>query len=226
MYDESSQHDSVEDPTVPLETIDEPSSVSTSRLSNWKEVIDTCNLSTDKEMDFFSKWLIIVRACVFSMTIFSGLIGGLLALSQGDINWFYWGLCIVGIIIAHATNNMINDYFDLSAGVDDSEYARAMYAPHPILAGLISKKGLIGAILLFNAIDGLIMLFFIWARGWEVLAFALTGLFISVFYVAPPINYKRRGLGQDRGFQTPYAGLSAYSLYVSANLCVDKVSER
>jgi hypothetical protein len=31
-------------------------------LANWKEVIDTANLSPDKEMDVISKWLIITRA--------------------------------------------------------------------------------------------------------------------------------------------------------------------
>ncbi|MBW1689080.1 MAG: prenyltransferase, partial [Deltaproteobacteria bacterium] len=34
------------------------------------------------------------------------------------------------------------------------------------------------------------------ARGWPVAAFALLGLFISVFYVAPPLELKRHGLGE------------------------------
>ena len=37
---------------------------------------------------------------------------------------------------------MINDYFDTAGGVDTQEYTRALYAPHPILAGMISKRGL------------------------------------------------------------------------------------
>ncbi len=52
------------------------------KFGNWREVIATCNLSDEKEMDFISKWLIIIRACVFSMTFYSGVIGGLLALEH------------------------------------------------------------------------------------------------------------------------------------------------
>jgi len=48
-----------------------------SLLANWKEVIDTANLSAGRRMDIISRWLIITRAAVFSMTATSGLIGGL-----------------------------------------------------------------------------------------------------------------------------------------------------
>ena len=50
-------------------------------IANWKEIIDTANLSPDKRMDAVSRWLIITRAAVFSMTGIFGLIGGLLALT-------------------------------------------------------------------------------------------------------------------------------------------------
>jgi len=46
---------------------------------------------------------------------------------------------------------MINDYFDLEGGVDSQEYIRAQYAPHPVLSGMISKKGLLLAIAAVNA---------------------------------------------------------------------------
>ena len=39
-------------------------------------------------------------------------------------------------------------------------------------------------------------------RGPLVAAFALSGLFISVFYVAPPISLKKRGLGEPGVFLT------------------------
>ena len=38
------------------------------------------------------------------------------------------------------------------------------------------------------------------ARGWPVAAFALAGLFISVFYVAPPLKLKHHGLGEPGVF--------------------------
>ena len=172
-----------------------------SLLSNWKEVIDTANLSPEKEMDTVSKWLIITRAAVFSMTATSGLIGGLLAVALAEkVSYFNFALAVIGLVLAHAANNMINDYFDMEGGVDTDEYTRALYAPHPVLAGLISKRGLIGAILAVNLIDAAIMLYFTLTVGWPTLVFALAGLFISVFYVAPPIKLKHIGLGEPGVF--------------------------
>jgi 1,4-dihydroxy-2-naphthoate octaprenyltransferase len=165
-------------------------------VQNWIEVIQTATLSRDKEMDLVSRWLIITRAAVFSMTLTSGLIGGLLAAASTTFAWTPFLLALLGLVLAHAANNMINDYFDLSGGVDTTEYYRAQYAPHPILAGLISKSGLRSAILLVNVLDAAIALYLVSVRGWPVLLFAGLGLFISVFYVAPPIRLKHIGLGE------------------------------
>ena len=84
--------------------------------------------------------------------------------------------------LAHAANNMINDFFDLEGGVDTDEYARAQYAPHPILSGMISKNGLLLAIVIVTLLDAILMLYFYFALGTAVLVFALVGFFISVFY--------------------------------------------
>ena len=172
-----------------------------SLLANWKEVIDTANLSAGKRMDVVSRWLIITRAAVFSMTATSGLIGGLLAAAIAERpNWLNFALAVVGLVIAHGANNMTNDYFDLEGGVDTDEYARAQYAPHPILAGLISKRGLLGAIAIFNLVDAGIMAYLAVQTGWQVVGFAALGLFISVFYVAPPLKLKHHGLGEPGVF--------------------------
>src|SRR3970282_1700383 len=47
-----------------------------------------------------------------------------------------------------------------------------------------------------NAIDLAILLVLVSQRGPAVAAFALAGLFVSVFYVAPPIRLKHIGLGE------------------------------
>ncbi len=168
-----------------------------SRISNWREVLRTANLTPEKEMDPVSRWLIITRAAVFSMTLTSGLIGGLLAAATAENpDWIAFAAALAGLLVAHGANNMINDIFDLQAGVDTEDYARTQYAPHPVLGGLISKRGLAEAILLFNLIDALILAFLVFRAGASVLAFALAGLFISVFYVAPPLRLKHHGLGE------------------------------
>jgi 1,4-dihydroxy-2-naphthoate octaprenyltransferase len=172
-------------------------------VANWAEVIRTQNLSSDKEMDSVSRWLLITRASVFPMTLTSGLVGGLLALAGPTpvtLYWLYFAEALLGVLLAHAANNMINDYFDLASGVDSDEYVRGQYAPHPILSGLISKGGLVAAIALVNLIDLAILVHLTSVWGWPVVAFALSGLFISVFYVAPPLKLKHRGLGEPGVF--------------------------
>jgi 1,4-dihydroxy-2-naphthoate octaprenyltransferase len=174
--------------------------MASSALSNWGEIIRTQNLSAGKEMDTVSRWLLITRASVFPMTIISGLIGGLLAARAPGADAFLFTLALVGLVAAHAANNMINDYFDLEGGVDSEDYVRAQYAPHPVLSGLISKKGLLLAIALVNLLDLVILLVLTDARGPALAVFALLGLFVSVFYVAPPIKLKHHGLGEPGVF--------------------------
>jgi 1,4-dihydroxy-2-naphthoate octaprenyltransferase len=69
-----------------------------------------------------------------------------------------------------------------------------------VLSGLVSKKGLLLAIAAVNLLDLGILLLLTEARGWPVAAFALMGLFISVFYVAPPVKLKHHGLGEPGVF--------------------------
>ncbi len=167
-----------------------------STVANWGEILRTQNLSAGKPMDLVSRWLLITRASVFPMTLTSGAIGGLLAVRAPQTNWLYFGAALLGLLVAHAANNMINDYFDLEGGVDTEDYVRALYAPHPVLSGLISKTGLILAIAVLNLIDLGILVFLTQRRGWPVPLIALLGLFVSVFYVAPPLKLKHRGFGE------------------------------
>jgi 1,4-dihydroxy-2-naphthoate polyprenyltransferase len=178
------------------------------RLAVWRTVMNTANLpeGMTRPPDAIAKWLVITRAAVFSMTATSGLIGGLLAIGAArltgevSVDWWLLVLAVLGLIVAHAANNMINDYFDLSGGVDTEDYVRAQYAPHPILSGWVTKRQLAIAILVANAIDLVIMLYLASIRGPLVILFALAGLFVSVFYVAPPIRLKHIGLGEPGVF--------------------------
>ena len=176
------------------------------RLLAWKEILETANPPRDRPLDTVGKWLVITRAAVFPMTIWSGLIGGLLAVEAARtaggaaVDWGLFGIAVVGLVLAHAANNMINDYFDTASGIDTDDYVRALYAPHPILAGWVTKRQLAAAILIVNTVDALLMLYLASVRGPLIIAFALGGLFVSVFYVAPPIRLKHHGLGEPGVF--------------------------
>jgi 1,4-dihydroxy-2-naphthoate octaprenyltransferase len=176
------------------------------RLLAWKEILETANPPVTRPLDTFGKWLVITRAAVFPMTIWSGLIGGLLAVEAArthggaPVDWGLFGIAVVGLVTAHAANNMINDYFDTSNGIDTDDYVRALYAPHPILSGWVTKRQLAAAILIVNAVGAAIMLYLATIRGPLIIVFALAGLFVSVFYVAPPIRLKHHGLGEPGVF--------------------------
>jgi 1,4-dihydroxy-2-naphthoate polyprenyltransferase len=180
------------------------------RLRAWAEIMQTANPPATLPLDTVGKWLVMTRAAVFPMTIWSGTIGALLAAEASRANPAstvnYWAvvLAIVGLVLAHAANNLINDFFDQSQGVDTDDYVRALYAPHPVLSGWITRAGLRNAIIGLTVVDGLIMLVLaaVNPQPLLVIGFALAGLFLSVFYVAPPFNLKRRGLGEVDVFLT------------------------
>lgn len=168
-------------------------------LKRWQTAINTCNCPDIHEADTFTRWLVISRACVFSMTFTSGLIGVLLAASVGAFteNTLYkiWLalLCVVGLVFAHATNNLVNDWTDVRKGVDTEDYPRSQYSPHPVLGGLTTPNGLLKVSGVLTLIDGLIMLYLATVTGPLVIFFAVTGLALSLGYTA---FLKRYALGE------------------------------
>ena len=147
-------------------------------------------------VDAVTRWIVLTRASVLPMTASAGAIAGLLAVHHPNSDWFLFSLAFVGILLAHAANNLMNDLFDSDVGLDTAAYPRALYAPHPILSGMISRRGLIVATLIVNLLDLAIGLVLVAFRGWGVAAFALAGFFLSAAYTAPPLRLKKHGLGE------------------------------
>jgi 1,4-dihydroxy-2-naphthoate octaprenyltransferase len=134
------------------------------------------------------------------MTVVSGLVAALLAVGKPGSDWRWLVLAIVGITLAHIANNLMNDLYDTQVGTDSASYPRALYAPHPVLSGLVSRRTLLLAIAGVNLADLAILVVLSLARGWPVLAFALSGFVLSVAYTAPPLRLKKRGLGEPDVF--------------------------
>jgi 1,4-dihydroxy-2-naphthoate octaprenyltransferase len=168
-------------------------------VKRWSTAINTCNCPDIHEADTFTRWLVISRACVFSMTFTSGLIGVLLAAMVGafaENTLFKIGLAflaVVGLVFAHATNNLINDWTDVRKGVDTEDYPRSQYSTHPVLGGLTTPNGLLKVAFALTLIDGLIMLYLAAVTGPLVIFFAVTGLVLSLGYTA---FLKRYALGE------------------------------
>jgi 1,4-dihydroxy-2-naphthoate octaprenyltransferase len=165
-------------------------------LRNWKTVLETGNLPAGAKMDWLSKWLLLTRAEVFSMTITSALVGAIIALADGKYNIADTIIIIIALCLAHASNNLINDYFDFKQGLDTPDYERTQYAPHPLASKIISEKKLLAVFFLFGVIEFAAAVYLLLKTGWPVMAFAIAGFSLSVFYVAPPLKLKYRGLGE------------------------------
>jgi 1,4-dihydroxy-2-naphthoate octaprenyltransferase len=61
---------------------------------------------------------------------------------------------------------------------------------------MISRKGLAIASVVINVLDLGILVVLTAARGWPVIAFAVSGFLLSAAYTAPPLRLKKRGLGE------------------------------
>jgi 1,4-dihydroxy-2-naphthoate octaprenyltransferase len=162
----------------------------------WLYVLATTNPPRG-ELDPVSKWLWLTRAGVLPMTLVAAAFAGLLAIYRdADVQWWYFTLAAVGIVLAHMANNIMNDLFDLEVGTDTADYPRNLYSPHPVISGVVTRKRLALYALVVNVLCLAIMLYLTAERGWAILGFALGGFLLSAAYTAPPLRLKKHGLGE------------------------------
>jgi 1,4-dihydroxy-2-naphthoate polyprenyltransferase len=145
------------------------------------------------QLDLVSRWLIATRAAVFIMTAMAAGIGGLLAWRYGNFSWSLFLMTLFGLVLAHATNNLLNDLVDFQKGIDHNNYYRSLYGPQPLEHGLLSRP----QFMTYLWVTGLIALglgvFLTWNTGFPALWFLLAGLFFLLFYTWP---LKYFGLGE------------------------------
>jgi len=173
------------------------------RAGAWAYALRTTNPPPDRDprtLDPVTKWLVVTRAAVLPMTLLSGLVAGLLAVRADGFSWPLYALALLGILLAHTCNNIMNDLSDTDVGLDTADYPRALYAPHPILSGMVRRKQMGLAVIGLNLACFVIMVVLATQRGWAVVAFAVLGIVLSVAYTAPPLRLKARGLGEPDVF--------------------------
>ena len=168
-------------------------------FKKWAAALISGSCNDLEHADWVTKWLLITRAQVFTMTLTSGILGALLAWQQlgNRINLWAALLSILGIILAHASNNLLNDLTDYQGGIDTKDYPRAQYGPHALIDNLITKRTMILAILLCNLLDLVIMIVLTLWRGPIIIAFALAGLLTSLLYTGV---LKKIALGEIAAF--------------------------
>ena len=165
-------------------------------VSMWRkalQIIPRIGKEEWESLDVISKWLISVRAAVLIMTFLSAAIAGILAIQDGSFHFGRWLLLNIGLVMAHATNNLLNDYTDYRRGVDQDNYYRSQYGPQVLVHELMTQRQL----LTYAAVTGLIALaaglvLIILQGGLTWILLAL-GAFFVLFYTWP---LKYIGLGE------------------------------
>ena len=145
-------------------------------------------------LDIVSKWLVATRSAVFIMTAISCAIGGLLAYYYtGTFNAINFIVCMMGLVFAHAANNLLNDLIDYRKGIDNDNYYRTLYGPQVVEKGYTSSNTFylyILVTLLFAVACGL---FLVLQTDTTTIYLMAAGILFLVFYTWP---LKYIGLGE------------------------------
>ncbi|MEW5828029.1 MAG: prenyltransferase [Chloroflexota bacterium] len=159
-------------------------------FSMWKKALnvipDVSKEEWDK-LDVVSKWLISTRAAVLIMTFISAALAGLFALRDQAFQFLPWLALTFGLILAHASNNIFNDFTDYVRGVDKDNYYRNIYGAQPIAKGLMTRRQHLTYFAVTALIALVLGLYLIWSTGFSSTAWVLLGLgaFFLLFYTWP-----------------------------------------
>jgi 1,4-dihydroxy-2-naphthoate octaprenyltransferase len=184
-----------------LRSADSVSSSPGSLLDNWRQIIATREPARGSRDGRRVALALITRACVFSMTHHLGADRRVARRrDRAARHWGYFALALVGLVLAHADqqhdqrllrHDRRRRHRELRRG--RSTRRTALLESH--LEGRPDRDD--RRVQSRRPRDRRVARV---ARGWPVAAFALAGLFISVFYVAPPLKLKHHGLGEPGVF--------------------------
>jgi len=165
-------------------------------IPSWTEIltrIPRIDLADWQAMGKIKRWFVATRSAVFVMTLFSACIGLLMAVPLGSFDSINAILVTLGLVLAHATNNLINDWTDHKKGIDKDNYFRTQYGPQPLEAGFVSEKTLLMMISATGGIAILLGILLIARTDINTFYLMAAGAFFVLFYTYP---LKFIGLGE------------------------------
>jgi 1,4-dihydroxy-2-naphthoate octaprenyltransferase len=144
-------------------------------------------------LDPVAKWLIACRASVLFMTFTAAALGGLMAWRAGVFEWDLWLATVLGLMFAHATNNLLNDYTDSRRGIDKDNYYRNQYGVHVLEDGLMNEGQFWRYVGVTAGIALVLGAWLVSQRSGLTIDLMLAGAFFVLFYTWPLKYY---GLGE------------------------------
>lgn len=156
----------------------------------WRKALNVIpDVSKDEwaQLDVVSRWLISTRAAVLIMTFISAALAGLFALRDQAFQFLPWLALTLGLILAHASNNIFNDYTDFVRGVDKDNYYRNIYGAQPVASGLMTRRQHLTYFAVTVLLALVLGLYLIWYTGFSTTTWILLGLgaFFLLFYTWP-----------------------------------------
>ena len=155
--------------------------------------IPRLNANQWNTLDLFGRWLVAIRAAVLLMTVFATCISGIFAYQNGKFDLLRFFLVMIGLVSAHATNNILNDLSDHKRGVDKDNAFRTQYGTQPVEEGFLTinqSKILAGLTVIPMIISASLLIFEV---GFILIPFSLIGVILVFAYNWP---LKHFGLGE------------------------------
>jgi 1,4-dihydroxy-2-naphthoate octaprenyltransferase len=194
--------------------------VTPSRTHGWDEermsFFELCERSVPTAHDYMRKlsaergeeikptmslgWLFFLatRVPFLTATFVPVLLGAVVARANGHSAWWLMLLALVGASAIHLGLNVANDVSDATSGADEANVNPTMFSggSRVIQYGLVSLKAMRMTSLVSYAIGIAIGLYLTAVAGPQLLWIGAAGLFLSIFYTAPPLRLVHRGLGE------------------------------
>ncbi|GGX43084.1 prenyltransferase [Saccharospirillum salsuginis] len=165
-------------------------------IPSWREVLTQIPRLDTRDwqaMGRLKRWLVASRAAVFVMTLFSAGLGMVLAIPGQSFDVLNAVLVCIGLVLAHGTNNLVNDWTDSRKGIDKGNYFRTQYGPQPLESGFLTERQLLGYIALTGGLAIAVGLVLVLRTDIQTLYWMLAGAFFVLFYTWP---LKYIGLGE------------------------------
>jgi len=138
-----------------------------------------------KKMSILNRWGHFANLGTLMMSAIPAASAGMLALMAGFFDPAKWVLLVIGLVFAHAFNNMINDFIDDLRGVDEGDYLRGHVHAPPTHLGYLTRKQALS----YMAATGIIALTagisLVLKSGPLAIWFLLFGILFDIFYAYP-----------------------------------------
>ncbi len=130
-------------------------------------------------------WFLETRPQFLLLSVVLVLLGTAISFYDGHFHWLRFILTTVGMVLAHASVNILNDYFDYESGIDVATTRTPFSGGSGILPqGLLEPKGVykFGLGCLLTAL--LIGIYLTVVSGWQILPLIILGGVVIYFYTS------------------------------------------